>query len=208
MLGLMNMKVPPFGHKRIDFSDELISQSISGDRDALEELASRCLPHVWRTVYLTCGGSPETDDIVQNAVIDAFAGLPGFRGTGSFAAWLNRITVRAVYRHMRRRSMWMLIPFSDKLDVIPDDFQPGADKRTEDRRLLDHLAAHLKSMKIKNRMPLVLSIVQGYSVIEIADAVGCNVETAKKRLQRGRTELARRLQKDPYCRQIIEEVGR
>ncbi len=202
--------------KRVDFnlkgrppeiSEELISRSIDGDKEALEELASRCLPRVWNMVYLTCGGGPETDDIVQNAVIDAFCGLATFRGTGSFAAWLNRIAVRAAYRHMRRRSLWSLIPFSDKLDGFSDEGARAPDKKTDERRLLDRVAVHMRTVKLKNRAPLVLAMVHGYSVVEIADAVGCNVETAKKRLQRGRLELMGRLCRDPYCMKLVEEGG-
>ncbi len=207
MMVSMNMKLPTSGNKKIEFRDELISRSIAGDKEALEELASLCLPHVWRSVYLVLGGSPEVDDIVQNAVIDALGGLPTFRGTGSFSAWLNRISSRAVYRHMRRRAFWSLVPFSDRLDHFSDDGARPPDKRTEERRLLDRVAHHMLGVKIKNRLPLALSMIQGYSVVEIADAVGCNIETAKKRLQRGRAELALRLQKDPYCKKRIEEVG-
>lgn len=207
MFYTMKTKLPFTGNRRVEFSDELISRSVAGDRDALEELAGLCLPHVWHSVYLACGGGPEADDIVQNAVIDAFTGLPTFRGTGSFGAWLNRISMRAVYRHMRRKSFWSIIPFSDKLDTFPDENTRSADKKTEERRLLEKVAVHMRGVKLKNRLPLVLSMVQGYSVVEIADAVGCNLETAKKRLQRGRIELGIKIQKDPYCRKIIEEVG-
>jgi RNA polymerase sigma-70 factor (ECF subfamily) len=206
---MREMKVKPLYLKArpLEISDELISRSIDGDKDALEELASRCLPRVWNAVYLTCGGGQETDDIVQNAVIDAFCGLATFRGTGSFVAWLNRIAVRAAYRHMRKRSLWSMIPFSDKLDDFPDGGFRSPDKKTEERRILDRVAVHMRAVKLKNRAPLVLAMIHGYSVVEIADAVGCNVETAKKRLQRGRLELSGRLCKDPYCMKIMEEVG-
>ena len=207
MLNVMKIKPPNAYSQRVEFSDELISRSIEGDKDALEELASRCLPHMWRAVYLAIGGSCDADDIAQNALIDAFTGLPTFRGTGSFSAWLNRISMRAVYRHMRRRAFWALIPFSDRLDMFSDDTSRAPDKKTEERRLLDQVARHMNAVRIKNRLPLVLSLVHGYSVVEIADTLGCNVETAKKRLQRGRLELGNRLQKDPYCRKIAAEGG-
>ena len=207
MLNTMKIKPSSVASHKVEFSDELISRSIAGDKDALEELASSCLSHIWQAVYLTSGGSPDADDIAQNAVIDAFTGLPTFRGTGSFSAWLNRISMRAVYRHMRRRAFWALIPFSDRLDVFPDAPSRAPDRKAEERRLLDQVARHMRTVRIKNRLPVVLSLVHGYSVVEIADILGCSVEAAKKRLQRGRMELGARLQKDPYCRKIAEEVG-
>ena len=195
------------------FSRDLVARCVAGDQRAREELASACLPHVWHTVYLASGGGPEVDDIVQNAIIDAFTGLPTYRGTGDFSAWLNRITVRAVYRYMRRRSFWALIAASDWLDQLPDsdsdsvlDSSPA--RRTEARQLLDRVAGHMKAIRLKNRMALILSLIHGYTVSEIATALGCNIEAAKKRLQRGRLELGKRLKKDPYCQEMLKEVGR
>ena len=191
----------------MEFSDDLIARSVSGDQKAREDLATVCLPRVWRTVYLTCGGGPDVDDIAQNALIDAFNGIGTFRGTGNFSAWLGRITVRAVYRHTRKRAFWSLIPSSDRLETEPDPYTPRPDQRTEERRIFASLARHLSNIKMKNRIALVLSVVHGYSVAEIAAAEGCNVEAAKKRLQRGREELCQRLKKDPYLKEVLGEVG-
>ncbi len=207
MIIAMTFKLTNEKLKKIEFSEELISRSVEGDKEALAELAALCLPRIWRSVYLACGGGSETDDIVQNAVIDALAGLPSFRGAGSFSSWLNRVAVRAAWRHLKRRAFWSIIPFSDKLELFADTSHRSPDKRTEEHRLLDRVAFHMKSVKLTNRLPLVLSIVHGYSTVEIADAMNCSVETAKKRLQRGRIELGNKLQKDPYCKQVAKEVG-
>jgi RNA polymerase sigma-70 factor, ECF subfamily len=189
------------------FNDDLIARGISGDKDAREELAMMCLPRVWRTVYLACGGGPDVDDIAQNALIDAFNGLASFRGSGDFSSWLNRITVRAVYRHTRKRSIWSIVSASDRVEIEPDTQSRRPDQKTEERRIFEALAHHLSKIKLKNRMALILSAVHGYSMTEIAAVEGCNIEAAKKRLQRGRTELGNLLKKDPYLREILSEVG-
>lgn len=192
---------------KLELSDDLVARSISGDKDALADLATVCLPRVWRTVYLACGGGPDVDDIAQNAIIDAFKGIATFRGTGSFSAWLNRITIRAVYRHSRKRALRTLISSSDNLDTAPDTQSPRPDQRAEERRVFETLARHLSAITLKNRVALILAVVHGYSVTEIAAAEGCNIEAAKKRLQRGRMELGNRLRKDPYLKEILNEVG-
>jgi RNA polymerase sigma-70 factor (ECF subfamily) len=200
-------KTPVLPKRRVSFSDDLISKSVSGDPAALEELASKCLPQVWHTVFLVCGGGPDVDDIVQNAIIDAFTGLGTYRGTGDFAAWLNRIAVRAVYRYKRRRAFWSLIPSSDRLEHLADYDHTGPDKKAETRRLLGGVSRHLGAIKLRNRVAVVLSLVHGYSVSEIAATVGCSIEAAKKRLQRGRLDLGKRIQKDPDLRDMLREVG-
>jgi RNA polymerase sigma-70 factor, ECF subfamily len=190
------------------FDEALVASSAAGDRAAREKLASACLPRVWRMVYLSCRGGPEVEDLVQTAMAQAFVDLPRFRGTGSFAAWLDRVTINVVRQHYRRRYLRALLPSSDTLELFPEEREPAADARAESRRLGLRLAHHLGFIKPKHREAIVLSLVQGCSVSEIAMIVGCNIETAKKRLLRGRQELAARLRRDPFCREMIEEMGR
>ena len=189
--------------RKTKFSRDLVVRCVAGEPKAREQLASACLPHVWHTVYLASGGTPDVDDITQNAIIDAFVGLLTYRSTGDLAAWLNRISVRAVYRYMRRRSFWSLIPSSHWLEQQPDNRnKTSPDKKAEASVLLDRVAGHLQGVRLKNRMALILSLIHGYTVSEIATALGCSIEAAKKRLQRGRVELGKRLEKDPYCSEI------
>lgn len=186
------------------FDNELIARSVSGDRAARERLATVCMPRVWRTVYLACRGGDEVEDLVQESMIRAFADLSGFRATGNFFAWLDRVTVNVMKQHFRKRSLKMFIP-SDKLDTR-QSLDTGLDNKFEGKRVMDRLAHHLSGIRPKNRMAVILSIVQGYTVSEIALAADCSVETAKKRLLRGRRELVSRVQKDPYSRQILKEL--
>jgi RNA polymerase sigma-70 factor, ECF subfamily len=185
----------------------IIEKSMAGDRAARDQLAEACLPRVWRTVYLSTSGTPDVEDLVQNAMIQAFNDLPQLREVGSFFPWLDRVTVNVVRQHFRRRYLRALIPSSDTLDLNPSTNNIAPDQRMEDSRLLERLAHHLSGLRPKNRMAVTLSLVQGYTVSEIALIVNCNVETAKKRLLRGRQNLVSRIQKDPYCRQILKETG-
>ncbi|MCP4680438.1 MAG: RNA polymerase sigma factor [Deltaproteobacteria bacterium] len=191
--------------KQID--QELVKRSVAGDKKAGEELAAACLPRVYRTVYLLVSNDPEAEDLVQSAMIQAFRDLSQFRGSGSFTSWLDRVTVNVVRQHFRRRWVKSLIPSSDEMDKMPSTGNDSPDKQTEGRRFMQRLSRHLAGIRPKNRMAIVLSLVQGYTSSEIALTVGCNLETAKKRLTRGRQDLVARVQRDPYCRQLLKEMG-
>jgi RNA polymerase sigma-70 factor (ECF subfamily) len=189
---------------RID--EDLVTRSAAGDRAAREELAAACLPFVWRVVHLSLGGSPDVEDVVQDAMVLAFADLPGFGGRSSFTTWLYRVALNAARGHLRRRAVRRILLFSD---VLPERPGPGsaAEERTDARRLMDRLAAHLRSLRGRNREAVILSVVEGYSVSEIALVLGCGPEAAKKRLLRGRADLLDRLRRDPECRQLLTELG-
>ncbi len=186
---------------------ELIARSVAGEKRAREELATACLPRVWRTVYLSVSNESDVEDLVQNAMIQAFRDLPQFRGTGSFNTWLDRVTVNVVRQHFRRRYVRALIPSSDEMERVPAKSSCSPDRQSEGHRFLKRLARHLSGIRPKNRMAVILSIVHGYTASEIALTVGCKAETAKKRLLRGRKELVARVQRDPYCRQLLKELG-
>lgn len=188
--------------------DDLVARSIAGDRRSREQLASACLPYVWRAVCLHCGGGPEVEDLVQSAMAQAFADLPRFRGEGAFVSWLHRVTLNVVRQHFRRRSWRALLPSGDALDELEDRRALAPEDRLAGERLLRLLAHHLSAIREKNRTACVLSIAGGYSASEIALIVGCGAESAKKRLRRGREELLRRIEKDPRCRALVEELGR
>jgi RNA polymerase sigma-70 factor, ECF subfamily len=188
--------------------DGLVTRSVAGDRRSREQLASACLPYVWKTVTLQCGGGPEVEDLVQTAMAQAFADLPRFRAQGAFVSWLHRVTLNVVRQHFRRKAWRALLPAGDALDELPDRSAAAPDERVEGERLLKLLAHHLAAIKEKNRTACILSIAGGFSASEIALIVGCSAESAKKRLQRGRVELLERVGKDPRCRDLIEELGR
>jgi len=86
---------------------------------------------------------------------------------------------------------------------------PGGapDQEVERYRLLQRLGGHLSKIKEKRRMPLVLSLLHGYTVPEIAAILDVSFDAAKKRLLRGRRDLLGRLKRDPYCREMLKEVG-
>jgi RNA polymerase sigma-70 factor (ECF subfamily) len=200
MAVLMSMKF------RGSIDDALIAKSAAGDRQAREQLASACLPRVWRTVYLSCKNKSDVEDLVQNAMAQAFSDLSGFGQKGNFDTWLSRVTVNVIRKYYRRKAYTALLPFSHEMDTVlpPDTTTP--ERRAEARRLLESLSSHLERLKPKNRIALVLSLVEGYSLPEIALVLSCSVEAARKRLFRGRQALVIMIQKDPYCRQILKEL--
>jgi RNA polymerase sigma-70 factor (ECF subfamily) len=187
----------------------LVPACVAGDREARERLARFCLPRVRRTVMLSYGHGADTDDLVQIAIARVFAKLDTFRGSASFYVWVDRITINIVRDHFRRRRF--VFSYDEESDVTAEragshDDEP--DREFERYRLMEKLAAHFAAIKPKRRMPLVLAVAHSYTVPEIAAMLDISCDAAKKRLQRGRKELIGRLKRDPYCREVLSEMGR
>jgi RNA polymerase sigma-70 factor (ECF subfamily) len=197
------------GERQAEQIEALLRSCSAGDRDATERLAALCLPRVRRTVALSYGGGADAEDLVQNAMTRVFSKLDSFRGEASFLIWVDRIAINVIKDHFKKRRF---IFFSENAEKEGEAMEAtprfGPDRDAERYRLFDRLAGHFATIHPKRRLPLVLSLFQGYTVPEIAALLDLSFDAAKMRLRSGRRDLMKRLKTDPYCRQAILELGR
>ncbi|MBW2277193.1 MAG: sigma-70 family RNA polymerase sigma factor [Deltaproteobacteria bacterium] len=190
-----------------DDTGRLLQACSAGDRSAREQLARWCLPRVRRTIALSWGYGPDTEDLIQLVMTRVFAKLDTFRGEARFFTWVDQVAINAVRNHATKKHRVFLA--SSNPDSLPEPIDWETPERAlEQRRLLDQLARHFAAIRPKRRLPLVLSVLHGYSVPEIAAIMGISFDAAKKRLQRGRQDLTARLKRDPRCREAIREFVR
>ncbi|MFI7430110.1 sigma-70 family RNA polymerase sigma factor [Micromonospora sp. NPDC049836] len=82
---------------------DLVVAAQAGDRRALDELLARGLPLVYSLVHRALNGHPDTDDVVQDAMLRAIRRLPELRTPESFRPWLAAIALRQLGTHLHRR---------------------------------------------------------------------------------------------------------
>lgn len=191
-----------------DDTGRLLRACTAGDRDAREQLARWCLPRVRRTVVLSWGYGPDTEDLIQVVMVRVFDKLDSFRGEARFFTWVDQVAINAVRNHATRKRRVLLSTSNDELGANEPTEWDTPERALEQRRLLRRLASHFAAIKPRRRLPLVLSVLHGYSVPEIAAIMGISFDAAKKRLQRGRQDLTSRLKRDPRCRDAIREFVR
>jgi len=148
-------------------------------REVFEEHA----PYVWRVLRRL--GVPESDveDLCQEVFVVVHRKLPGFEGRSSVRTWLYSICVRTASDHRRRAHVRR-----EKVTDRPPERAGSAPQqqqleRRQARALLD--AALLKLPEDK-RAVFVLYEVEGLSMPEVAEAVGCPLQTAYSRLYSAR----------------------
>ncbi|MDW3846421.1 sigma-70 family RNA polymerase sigma factor [Micromonospora sp. BRA006-A] len=74
-----------------------------GDRAAVDELVSHCLPLVYNIVGRALNRSADVDDVVQNTMLSVVRGLPGVREPQLFRSWLVAVTMNEIRTHTQRR---------------------------------------------------------------------------------------------------------
>jgi RNA polymerase sigma-70 factor (ECF subfamily) len=152
--------------------------------------------------YRVLGSLSDADDALQEAMLDAWRGLPGFENRGTLRAWLSRIATHACIRVAERRPKRItapeLGPPTAEIDVgSRDDEQPWLDPYPTDPSWryealesieLAYIAA-LQTLAPKQRAALILCDVIGLSAEEAARALDTSVAATNSALQRARATL-------------------
>jgi len=82
-------------------TDELLAGR--GDANSFAELYERYLPTVYRYVGARVRSREEAEDLTSEAFRHMWTGRCGYRGFGTFRAWLFSIVRRTVAEHYRQR---------------------------------------------------------------------------------------------------------
>jgi DNA-directed RNA polymerase specialized sigma24 family protein len=92
----------------------LVTLVLAGERETFAPLLLRYYTSVARLCRRLLGPTPEAQDIVQEAALQAFLRLGELQDAARFGAWLHAIAANLARMELRRR--WTL-----SLDAVPDD---------------------------------------------------------------------------------------
>ncbi|CAA9235568.1 MAG: RNA polymerase ECF-type sigma factor [uncultured Acidimicrobiales bacterium] len=168
----------------MDDLTRLARSAATGDPVAVRGFVRAGQTEVWRLcAHLV--GAQDADDVTQEVMLRALAGLPGFEGRSSARTWLLTIARRTAVDHIRgaqrRRRLWKRLP------------APVAVSDGSEARALEGLVDRLAEDK---RMAFVLTQQLGVSYAEAAEICGCEVGTIRSRVARARSQLVALLQEE------------
>lgn len=123
------------------------------------------------------------DDIVQDAVLKAWANFHRFKPGTELRAWLFTILRNTFYSHLRKAGR-------EEEDVDGTHAARLVSKPDHDVRLrLGEVMAALDTLTVEQRQALLLVGVSGFTYDEAARACGISLGTLKSRMNRGRAAL-------------------
>lgn len=160
---------------------------------SFEEVFRAHAPFVWRTLR-NLGASPtEAEDLSQDVFVVVHRKLSGFEGRSKLQTWIYGICLRTL-SDWRRRAARREQPTEE-----PAAHLVGSDLEAEllRRERLQRLHAALARLDEDKRSVFVLFELEQLSMKEVAQAVGCPLQTAYARLYAARRELQRHFQPAP-----------
>ena len=163
-----------------------------GDRAAFQLLFETYKDKVFSiAVYSSGGDRAVADDVTQQIFLKLFTAIRQFRGESEFTTWLYRLVVNACLDEKRRRRR--LLPWGETVAMRnPSDKKPQ-EKQYARLEVAEAVREAIGELKPKFRLPILLKYIEGLSYEEIASVMGCSKGTVASRLNRGHSQLAKRL---------------
>jgi len=147
---------------------------------AYQELVERHSAAVFRRAHRLLGSRADAEDVVQEVFLNVFRAIPRVDVRGSFAHWLNAITLNASLRLLDRRRRERRRREAFQLQQTAAE--PGSET---DPMLRRSLTEALDSLPPQTRVAVLLRFVEGHSWVEIAKMTGEKESTLKMRVARG-----------------------
>ncbi len=177
----------------------LVRRAQAGEVAAYEQLLAKHQQRVFAVVGGILRRREDTEDVAQQVFVKAYFSLKRFDLRSAFGTWLYKIAVNECWDYLRKKKVRRLVYEADLSEEqtrqmaassghslgaqrIHDD----ASTRTEQRQLIERLLSELDE---QDGAMLVMKEVEGFSVEEIGEMLGINVNTVKVRLFRARAKL-------------------
>ncbi|GHO94512.1 RNA polymerase subunit sigma-24 [Reticulibacter mediterranei] len=171
----------------------LVMRASQGDHEAFRLLVQQYSTIMLRTAAMIVGDYDSAEDIVQDALIQAWHHLPNLRNTGALRPWLIRIVVNQCITCKRRVNR--AIAFSH-LTLAEQEFDLMTQVATDQQGCLElnwDLAQAVATLPIKQRTVIILHYYHSMTLPEMAHTLATSENTLKKRIQAALNTLRRLL---------------
>jgi RNA polymerase sigma-70 factor (ECF subfamily) len=147
------------------------------------EIFTTYAPFVWRTLRHLGIAESDIDDVCQDVFVAVHRKIGGFEGRSSLKTWIYGICLRVSSDHRRLAHVRRELPVAEVSQGTLAPTQVEDVERGEARRLLLRL---LEALDEDKRAVFVLYEIEELSMKEVAEAVGCPLQTAYSRLHAAR----------------------
>ena len=156
-------------------------------QEQFEQFAMPQTHALLRTAARLCGERATAEDLVQEAMLNAWKNWNQFEPGTNCKAWLFTILLRL---WSRRRQQSAARP---ELLVYDEAYEHAVAATSEDRMIATEVWAAVDRLVDEQRSVLLLSVVEGFAVKEIAAMLSIPQGTVMSRLSRARAALRQSL---------------
>ena len=169
---------------------------------AFLETITQLRPRLHRYCSRMTGSVMDGEDVVQDALFEAYRKLDQYDDSRPLGPWLFRIAHNRCIDFLRRRGVRV---DAETTAMAPDSVMPATPSVLGVGRAVEQL---VMSLPPKERACILLKDVFDYTLEEIAELVGSTVGGVKAALNRGRSKLAASPEPVKSHREVNAELSR
>lgn len=164
--------------------ESIILRAQRGDSQAFQQIVEEYHGIAWRTARVLLGDSTLIEDVLQEAWIDVWRGLPRLQHRQTLRSWLLTVIANRC-RMALRRTVPAAVPLESEQDVlyIPDEVENTLERITRQETYASIRAA-LAELPAEQRKVLELRYFADLELNEIALVAALPLGTVKSRLHR------------------------
>ncbi|HVO80080.1 MAG TPA: sigma-70 family RNA polymerase sigma factor [Terriglobales bacterium] len=184
----------------------LVRRCIAGDAVAWEEIVQRYNRRIYNICYRFAGSGEDAQDLTQEVFIKMYRTLKSYDvERGAFMTWVTTMTRNLLVDHFRKSKQDRV---TDSLDAAPSEHEEAVplrehipdkaappDAHVQSRETGETVHRALQKLSPELREAVILRDLQDMDYREIAAVLKVPEGTVKSRINRGRAELARLLQR-------------
>jgi RNA polymerase sigma factor (sigma-70 family) len=182
---------------------EIIEHARRGDPLAWEKLVIRYSKRIYNLCYRFVERADQAEDLTQDVFVKVFRNLNNYKPeTGSFVTWLMSVSRNLLIDHYRQskdeRATVSASADEDEEHSLLETFQTSTPSPEAEMDRLEKVATlrrGLRKLSPELREAVILRDIEELSYQEIGAILRIPDGTVKSRINRGRIELARYLQK-------------
>ena len=182
---------------------EIIEQTRRGDPLGWEKLVVRYSKRIYNLCYRFVERADQAEDLTQDVFVKVFRNLNNYKPeTGSFVTWLMSVSRNLLIDHYRQSKDERVTVSASAdeeeeqslLETLPTN-APSPEAEMDRLEKVATLKKGLGKLSPELREAVILRDIEELSYQEIGVILGIPDGTVKSRINRGRIELARYLQK-------------
>lgn len=169
-----------------------LSAVAAQDREAFDRLYREYYPRLMDFLARVIGQSGLAEEVVNDTMYVVWSRASTFAGRSKVSTWIFGIAYKQAIKRLEREGR-------QRFDRLPEDWEVLADNLSTDSeisklQLQESLDKAMQRLSESHRSVVELTYQFGYSYLEIADIIGCPVNTVKTRMFHARAQLRRILE--------------
>jgi RNA polymerase sigma-70 factor (ECF subfamily) len=177
--------------------EQLIAQFQGGELAAFEEIVARYQGQLINFVGRLLNDRTTAEDIVQETFLRVYRNKHRYKEIARFSTWIYTIAGNLARTELRRRKIRNFFSISQRGETEKDYEIPDADinveKSVEGGMVRDLIMKEVMQLPIYFREVIILRDLQDLSYEEISQMLNVPLGTVKSRVNRGRTQIQKRL---------------